>query len=128
MNIIAIAFGGAIGAVLQYFLGGWVQQMTDSLFPWGTLLVNLVGSLAFGALWSLFELSSLSPLWRHFWFIGLLGAFTTFSTFSAETFFMLNEQEWLMALGNIVASVTGGLLAAYLGYHLVLFLPQIQGR
>ena len=66
MKLFAVAIGGAIGALVRYALGGWVQQMTDSLFPWGTLVVNLIGSFAFGALWALFELSSLSPVWRHF--------------------------------------------------------------
>lgn len=115
-QVIAIAVGGAAGAVARF----WVSTATYALlgrgFPWGTLAVNVFGSFLMGflAVW-LVERLSLGPEWRGLLLIGFLGAFTTFSTFSMETLNLLEQGTYLKALVNMVLSVVLCVLAAGLG-------------
>ena len=118
-NIAAVASGGAIGAVARYLISGWVHQNLEDSFPWGTLLVNVLGSLLFGvlavALGRYFaEMDSL----RLFLLTGLLGAFTTFSTFSFESILLIQQGKYLLAGGNVIASVLMCTLAIALGLWL----------
>ncbi|MBM3243468.1 MAG: CrcB family protein, partial [Candidatus Omnitrophica bacterium] len=83
-KLIFIAFGGAIGTLLRYFVSGFDYRFSNGIFPSGTLLVNLTGSLIIGFLWGIFERFTFSPTLRMFIFVGLLGGFTTFSTFNLE--------------------------------------------
>lgn len=115
-NFFAIAAGGAIGSVLRY----WVSINTHAIFgrdfPYGTLTVNVVGSLLMGFLFVLFiERWEVDTLVRSAILIGLLGAFTTFSTFSIETLNLVEEGAYTKALANIFISVTSCLCAAWLG-------------
>ncbi len=113
---IAIAAGGAIGALLRFWTSGWVYSLLGRGFPWGTLAVNVIGSLAMGLCYVWFmEKSALGPEWRAFVMVGLLGAFTTFSTFSIETFNHIESGELATAITNMVASVVVCVLAAWLG-------------
>ena len=111
--ILLIAAGGALGSVLRYLLSGW---LTRGDFPWGTAVVNIAGSFALGALFFMaMAQGSLSPEWRAFCFIGVLGGFTTMSTFSLETISMLEKGEALAAAGNIFLNVVLCLGGTFLG-------------
>lgn len=110
-----IALGGSVGAVARYGLGGWIQDRAGFQFPWGTLVVNLVGSLLVGFALRYLEGVRVGPEMRALVAVGLLGAFTTFSTFSYETVALLEEGALSRALAYCVGSLVLGLLAAYAG-------------
>lgn len=113
---IAIAAGGALGALLRYWVSNGVYGMLGRDFPYGTLAVNVLGSLAMGLLYVLLlERSAAAPEWRALLLVGVLGAFTTFSTFSIETLILLEEGALLRALLNIALSVSICIAAAWLG-------------
>lgn len=113
---LAIAFGGAGGALCRWWLSASVQRWIGRDFPWGTLAVNVMGSFAMGLLAVLLvERLALPPAWRAGLLIGFLGAFTTFSTFAFETTQLGFDQGGMRALGNIVGSVTLCLLAVLVG-------------
>lgn len=115
-HILAIALGGSIGAVLRYLASTGLHQLVGRAFPYGTLLVNVLGSLMMGFLYVLLvERLALSVEWRAVLLIGMLGAFTTFSTFSIETLNLLEQGEQLKALLNIILSVGLCLFATGLG-------------
>ena len=108
---------GGLGALARYGLGGLVQRLCGSEFPFGTIVVNLVGCLAFGFVWSLAdERLLISGETRFIILTGFMGAFTTFSTFAFETSGLLRDAEWWYAAGNVlghnvlgVVSVIGGM-------------------
>ncbi len=113
---LAIAAGGALGSVLRFSVSGWVYARLGSAFPWGTLAVNVAGSLVMGFLYvMLIERTSADPIWRAGLIVGVLGGFTTFSAFSIETLNLITGGEFGRALLNVVGSVTLCLLAAWLG-------------
>jgi CrcB protein len=118
--LLAVALGGAVGAVLRYKTVGWVAHLMGHGFPWGTLVVNVVGSFAMGALIELGALKlNLSGEMRAFLAVGLLGAFTTFSTFSLDVA-TLWERGAVMATGAyIAASVALSILALFAGLAFV---------
>ncbi|MCW9088939.1 MAG: fluoride efflux transporter CrcB [Gammaproteobacteria bacterium] len=113
---LAIAAGGAVGALLRFWSANWIYGVLGRGFPYGTLVVNILGSLLMGFcyVW-LVERSSLGPEWRALIMVGFLGAFTTFSTFSIETMNLLEGGAVLKALLNMVLSVTLCVAAAWLG-------------
>ncbi len=115
-RVLAIAAGGAVGSVLRYWMSTWVHSLAGGDFPYGTLAVNVVGCLLMGFLFALFidRLSSDSIV-RAAVLIGVLGGFTTFSSFSIETFNLLEEGLWVKAGINAGASVILCLLATWTG-------------
>ncbi len=115
-RILIIAAGGAIGAVLRYGMSGMAYRVFSPAFPWGTLVVNLLGSLLIGILWATTERFPLGPDLKSFLLIGLLGAFTTFSTWSLETMHLIREGDYLFALLNVGLSILLGLLLVFTGY------------
>jgi CrcB protein len=116
---LVVALGGCFGAVIRYWLSGLVSERTTGDFPWGTLVVNLAGSFFIGLFLTMaLEIFSWGIEWRLFLATGVLGAFTTFSTFSYETLSLLREGMFLIALANVAAQLVGCLGAAYLGYAL----------
>lgn len=116
LQLSAIAAGGALGAVSRFGVSTGVYRLLGRDFPWGTLVVNLAGSLLMGALFVLFiERSAVAAEWRSAVLIGFLGAFTTFSTFSLETLALVEQGEMTRALLNIGASVLLCLGACWLG-------------
>lgn len=118
-QVLAIAAGGAIGALLRFWVSTGVYALTGRDFPWGTLLVNVLGSLIMGFVFVwLLERSMGGPLLRAFLLVGLLGAFTTFSTFSLETLNLVEAGQHLRALINALASVVLCTVAAALGVML----------
>lgn len=111
-----VAGGGAVGSVLRFITSSSVQRFTNTDFPFGTLSVNVIGSFVMGFLYIfLVERSSMSMEWRALLLIGLLGGFTTFSSFSIETMNLLEQALFGKMVINIVASVVTCLLATWLG-------------
>jgi len=116
IKILAIASGGAIGAMLRYAVASGTHALFGRGFPYGTLVVNVVGCLGMGFLYILLlERLSLGPEWRAALQVGLLGAFTTFSTFSMETLLLLESGETQKAVINIILSVFLCLAATWAG-------------
>ncbi|MCB1876059.1 MAG: fluoride efflux transporter CrcB [Chromatiales bacterium] len=119
LNWFAIAGGGAVGALLRFWISGGVYALLGRSFPYGTLAVNVIGSLLMGFLYVWFlERASLDPAWRAAILVGLLGAFTTFSTFALETFNLLEEGDYAKAVLNMLGSVLFCVLAVALGMWL----------
>jgi fluoride exporter len=109
-----VALGGAVGAPLRYLLDRAVQGRHDSLFPWGTFAVNVLGSLGLGAVTGLVLAGAADPDARALLGTGLCGALSTYSTFSFETLRLAERGRVLLAATNVAASVTAGLAAASL--------------
>jgi fluoride exporter len=116
-NLFIVGMGGFCGAILRYLVSGGVQRWSQSVdFPYGTLTVNLAGCLIIGMLTRLDEIRSiLSPEARFFIMIGLLGAFTTYSTFSNEAINLINDRRFQSALVYVGSHVLLGLGAVFLG-------------
>jgi len=112
--------GGFLGAILRYLLSGSIQKLAgNTLFPYGTLIVNLLGCLLIGLLSQLGESRNIfSPEIRYFVFIGILGAFTTFSAFGNETMYLFRNGQTTLSLVNIGAQLGLGLTAVWLGHSL----------
>jgi CrcB protein len=116
IQLIAIAVGGATGALLRYWVSSGVHNLLGRGFPYGTLMVNVLGSLVMGFLYVLFlDRLSASPELRGALLIGFLGAFTTFSTFSIETLNLIEQAELLKAGLNMLLSLTACILACWIG-------------
>lgn len=114
--LIFIAMGGAIGAVLRYGASLSVYSLMGRGFPYGTLFVNVTGSLLMGLLGvMMLERFNIGPEWRAAVLVGVLGSFTTFSTFSIETLNLLEQGDVMRAVANIVLSVLVCLAAVWFG-------------
>ena len=115
--ILWVGVGGFLGSVLRYLLGGWVHRGLNSpWFPYGTLVVNMTGCLLIGLLAGLTESHQvINPEGRLFLFIGLLGGFTTFSTFAYETSTFLEDGQIVAASLNVGVQVIFGLVSVWLG-------------
>lgn len=114
-NVLLIALGGAFGAGLRYLLTTLISRHVDSIFPAGTLGVNLLGCLAVGLLWEPIAHTAISPQVRAFFLIGVLGAFTTFSTYGIESVNLLRAGELRLALLNLLLSNVLGIACVLLG-------------
>jgi len=116
-HLIFIALGGMAGALARYGLSRLVQLSVNDIFPWGTLFVNLSGSLAIGVFFELFDRAMIPSDLRSFIAIGFLGAYTTFSTYSLETINLLREGEIRLCLTNVLLNNILGLLLVILGMY-----------
>jgi len=115
-QLLVIAAGGALGAVLRFMVSNGVYAIAGRDFPYGTLTVNVLGSLLMGILYVLLvERIAFAVEWRAFLIIGVLGAFTTFSTFSIETLLLIESGEHLRALLNMLLSVALCVMATWAG-------------
>jgi CrcB protein len=111
-----VALGSAIGGVARYLVGGWVQQRSGTTFPVQTLLINVSGSFLLGLVQRYaLETTALSPEVRTMLTIGVLGGYTTFSTFSYETLRLVEDGDWRWASAYILLSVVLSVAAALLG-------------
>ncbi|MFF5470918.1 fluoride efflux transporter CrcB [Streptomyces achromogenes] len=118
MNWLLVVAGAMVGAPLRYLTDRAVQARHDSLFPWGTFAVNVVGCLVLGLVTGAASAGALGPHLRLLLGTGLCGALTTYSTFSYETLRLTEAGSGLYAAGNVVASVAAGLAAAFTGVSL----------
>lgn len=115
-QVLAIAAGGALGSVLRFWMSTWVYAVVGRSFPYGTLAVNVLGCLVMGFLFVLFlERLSDNTVLRAGVLIGVLGGFTTFSSFSIETLGLIDEGAWLKAMANMLASLGLCVGATWLG-------------
>ena len=115
-QILVIMLGGSLGALMRFIVSSSITEKMGSNFPYGTLTVNVLGSFVMGFLAMLLvERMGLDPLLRLGIFVGFLGAFTTFSTFSMETLNLFEQGESLRALVNMFVSVVLSVLAVWLG-------------
>ena len=118
-KLILIACAGGLGSLARYAIAGWVQSLSTKPFPWGTVVVNLVGCLVFGLLWSLFESRvNVSGETRAIVLTGFIGAFTTFSTFMFETAQLMRDSQYLLAAGNVLLHNGVGICAIFAGLAL----------
>lgn len=114
--LLLVALGGAVGSVLRALAGWWLPA---GRLPWATLAVNIGGSLAIGWLMGRLALGAEGAGRTHsFWVVGVCGGFTTFSTFSWQTFEQLQKGNWAAAAVNVLLSVTACLAATWLGWRL----------
>ena len=116
---LALALGGALGAIARYWMTSGLNQSSQMAFPLGTLSVNVLGSFFIGGLYIfLSERPELSETYRHLLITGFLGALTTFSTFSLETLLLIEQGHYNTALFNVLSSIIFCLGSAYLGISL----------
>lgn len=127
-TVLAIAVGGALGAVARYLGSGWIQGAAGEAFPWGTAGVNLIGSLALGFVLVWFQESVTSTEVRALTTVGFLGSFTTFSTFSLESLELVREGSWLRAGSYSLGSLLLGIAAVALGAFAAAAILRIAGR
>lgn len=113
----AVAVGGSIGAVLRFLVYILFEQFHKSVFPWPTLVVNLTGALVIGLLWGYFDRFYISPGLRMFIFVGILGSFTTFSTFAFDSLSMAHDGHYRNMLFYIFGSNILGIGLALLGFY-----------
>jgi len=127
MLLLCIALGGAIGALARYGLGGWIHSWAGTGFPWGTLVINISGSLVLGFSARFLEALAATAELRALITIGFLGAFTTFSTFSYETAAMLQDGQWTRAATYVFASVFLSLAGTFAGFAVATVALQPRG-
>lgn len=116
--VLAVTLGSALGGLARYGLSGVVARAFGETFPWGTLVVNVLGSLLIGFVAAVTGPDGrvlASPVTRQFWMVGIFGGFTTFSSFSLQTLSLVQDGEWLRAGGNVVLSVALCLVFVWLG-------------
>jgi CrcB protein len=121
IKLLYVFAGGGAGALLRYLISGTIQKNSPGIFPYGTLVVNFIGALLIGFLWETFQNITISDNIRVFLFIGLLGAFTTFATFSLETLNLIKEREYIQALVNVVVSNITCLILVFIGSGIARF-------
>jgi fluoride exporter len=114
---ILLAFAGLVGTLLRYWLSGYVARQYGETFPWGTMAVNLIGCFVTGAVfYATEERFLINPTVRTVILIGLLGGFTTFSSYGLQTFTLLRDGEYGLATLNVVTSNVLGLFMVWAGY------------
>ena len=115
-SILIVGLGGFIGTVARFLLSRYFQENVDSVFPWSTFAVNILGSLIIGIIYGISEKGDfLSSEVRLFLTVGICGGFTTFSTFSNDAFLLLRQEEWIRFAFYTSFSFFLGLLAVYAG-------------
>ena len=124
LNLFFVGAGGFLGSIGRYLVSGVVYQIFPKLyFPIGTAVVNILGCLLIGFITGLAEVRKLlGPEMRVFLLIGLLGGFTTFSTFGFETFALLRDGAFLATLANVLIQVIVGISAVWLGFNVIRYL------
>jgi CrcB protein len=125
-----VVLGGALGTVARYFVSGAVANAFGETFPWGTMIINALGSFVIGFFWTLTAPNGrlfVSGSTRQFVMTGFCGGFTTFSSFSLQTMNLMNDGEWLYAGGNIIGSVTLCMISVWLGSLCASAFNQLKG-
>ncbi|PTX19444.1 camphor resistance protein CrcB [Pontibacter mucosus] len=117
--LLAVGIGSFVGGVARYLLSLLIQTRSGAAFPFGTLGVNILGCFLIGLIVAVLSRGTLAPEWRPFLVTGILGGFTTFSSFSMESVYLLQAEQYGQAILYILASVVLGLLATFAGMWLV---------
>lgn len=117
MNLLAIALGGAFGALGRYGTGSLAAGLEAGFIPWGTFIVNMAGTFVIGFLSSFFERFLVPPALRSMLMVGFLGSYTTFSTYMLESVRLLQDREYVIALVNLLGGVVLGLLFVVAGLY-----------
>lgn len=120
--VLAIGLGSFIGGISRYLITLFIQNKLLSTFPYGTLCVNILGCFLIGVIYGLSERGNVSPAWRLFLATGIMGGFTTFSSFSNETVSMLRDAEYVAAFSYVAYSLILGLAATFGGISLIKYL------
>ena len=120
--ILAVGLGSFIGGVSRYLITLFIQNKFLSTFPYGTMFVNVAGCFLIGAIYALSDKGNFSPAWRMFLATGIMGGFTTFSSFSNETVSMLRDAEYVPAFSYVAFSIIIGLAATFGGISLIKYL------
>jgi CrcB protein len=124
LELVAIAIGGAAGAVSRFGLTQWVNSAFGVEYPYSTLMINVLGSFLIGLLFILLlERSLLAPVWRSALMVGFLGAFTTFSAFSLQALGLFEEGRFIAALSYVISSVVLCILAVAAGMFVARQIP-----
>ncbi|MBD79381.1 MAG: fluoride efflux transporter CrcB [Crocinitomicaceae bacterium] len=119
-NFLLIFLGGGLGSVLRFVIAQYITRKIESGIPWGTLVVNIAGSLILGALTGFIHKMNLSgSQYTIFFTIGFCGGFTTFSTFAFENMQLIKNGDWTQVILYTLASVILGILAAFVGFALL---------
>ena len=123
MTALAVFVGAGMGRLARYAMSAWLQAARGTDFPWATLLINVSGSLLLTLIYGVLESISAAPEWRAFLGIGVIGGYTTFSTFSHEAIRLLQGGEWeralLYVLGSVMLSLAGALVGFWLASELL---------
>ncbi len=115
MNVLLVAIGAAVGGVARYLIGGWLASRLGPDFPWGTVFVNVTGSFVIGVVLILVQGGALPAGARPFVAVGILGGYTTFSTYSYETLGLIADGNYGVAVINVFVQLVLGLIGVYLG-------------
>ena len=118
LKLLMVSAGGSIGAVLRYIIFSLFEKSHASMFPWPTLIINVTGAMAIGFLWGWFGRFYVSPGIRMLIFIGILGTFTTFSTFAFDVFSMVREGQFRNMIIYIFGTNVLGIGMAFVGFYL----------
>ena len=116
-EVLWVGLGGFLGANARYLLSAWIAARFGTAFPYGTFVINVSGSFILGMIMGLLDVHALSPTIRLSLGIGLVGAYTTFSTFTYETLRLIETGSLLLAIANVIGSVVVGMLAAVVGLN-----------
>jgi fluoride exporter len=130
LSYFLVAIGGALGTTLRFWLSGLVDRGVGETFPWGTLVVNLTGSLVIGFFATVSGTDGrwfVPPLGRTFFMIGVCGGYTTFSSFSLQTLNLVRDGQWWYAAANVLFSVALCLAGVWLGHALATLLNSTRG-
>ena len=130
-NALVIFVGGGLGSLARWGVSGVIAERIGTAFPWGTLLVNVSGSLIIGAFATLTgpEGRFFAPAtFREFFMIGICGGYTTFSSFSLQTLTLADDGEWLWAAGNVILSVVLCLAGVWAGHSLAMAINSTKGH
>ena len=120
--ILLVGLGSFIGGIARYLISIFIQNKFLSTFPYGTLCVNILGCFLIGVIYGFSDKGNISPTWRLFLATGIMGGFTTFSSFSNETVSMLRDAEYVSAFSYVAYSVILGLAATFGGISLIKYL------
>lgn len=117
-ELLIVGAGGFLGAISRFLVSGFINKNFDPIvFPYGTLIVNISGCLIFGFLGGFAELKGyFSFETRLFFFVGILGSYTTFATFGFETLMLIKQEHYLSAFGNVFLQLFAGIIAVWLGF------------
>jgi CrcB protein len=126
MTLVYVLLGGAAGTAARYGLTGWIQSRAGFGFPVGTLVVNVLGCLLIGFSLRYLEAVNLAPQVRAMVAVGVLGAFTTFSTFGYETVALMEDGAWARAAGYAFGSLALGIAAVYVGVTASVYVLQMR--